>query len=208
MRPPHSAGILLFRTRDAALQVLLIRPGGPFWRKQDAGAWMIPKGTHRTGRGSREAALREFEEETGTRLSSVPFAAADDPAGGGKVVAAFALEGDLEPGDGAEQRVRNVEWPPRERSAPALPRSRRGALDEHGRGAGDDALPSQLPSARRAGAEDQLRLTIRLSGAREREQHPPQWPARASVSQALCSACAAAQAQIAIPMRAAEPVHA
>src|SRR5881392_4070805 len=76
MPPPPSAGILLFRQRDDETQVLLIKPGGPFWRNRDAGAWMIPKGRVERGEQPAEAALREFEEETGTRLTSVPFALA------------------------------------------------------------------------------------------------------------------------------------
>jgi len=43
MPQPLSAGVLLFRQRSAEIEVLLIRPGGPYWRKKDAGAWMIPK---------------------------------------------------------------------------------------------------------------------------------------------------------------------
>ena len=73
MPPPLSAGVLLFRQRDGATEVLLIKPGGPFWRKKDAGAWMIPKGAVEAGEAPAEAALREFEEETGTKLNSVPF---------------------------------------------------------------------------------------------------------------------------------------
>src|SRR3954454_18527363 len=76
MPPPHSAGILLFRQRDGATEVLLIKPGGPFWRNKDAGAWMIPKGMVEPGETAAEAALREFEEETGTRITATPFALA------------------------------------------------------------------------------------------------------------------------------------
>jgi predicted NUDIX family NTP pyrophosphohydrolase len=72
MPPPLSAGVLLFRQRTDELQVLLIRPGGPYWRNKDVGAWMIPKGMVEPGEVPAEAALREFEEETGTRLTSIP----------------------------------------------------------------------------------------------------------------------------------------
>ena len=71
MPAPLSAGILLFRTRRE-LEVLLIKPGGPFWRNRDAGAWMIPKGAVEAGETPAAAALREFEEETGTKLTAVP----------------------------------------------------------------------------------------------------------------------------------------
>jgi len=99
MPPPLSAGILLFRQREDRLEVLLVKPGGPFWRNKDAGAWMIPKGLVEHGETPVEAALREFEEETGTRLTTVPFPLATVRQAGGKLVEAFALEGDLDAGD-------------------------------------------------------------------------------------------------------------
>ncbi len=112
MPPPHSAGILLFRQRNGETEVLLIKPGGPFWRNKHAGAWMIPKGMVEPGEAPDEAALREFEEETGTRLTAVPFALASVRQAGGKIVEAFAVEGDLDPA-----RLRSIdfamEWPPR-----------------------------------------------------------------------------------------------
>ena len=112
MPPPHSAGILLFRQRDGTVEVLLIKPGGPFWRNKDAGAWMIPKGMVEPGEAPAEAALREFEEETGTRLTAVPFPLATVRQAGGKVVEAFAIEGDLD-----ASAIRSIdfemEWPPR-----------------------------------------------------------------------------------------------
>lgn len=112
MPPPHSAGVLLFRQRDGTTEVLLIKPGGPFWRSKDAGAWMIPKGGVETGEKPAEAALREFEEETGTRLTSVPFALAKIRQSGGKIVEAFAVEGDLDPASISSTEF-EMEWPPR-----------------------------------------------------------------------------------------------
>ena len=112
MPPPRSAGILLFRQRAGGLQVLLVKPGGPFWRNRDAGAWMIPKGMIERGEAPAEAALREFEEETGTRLTAVPFPLATVRQAGGKMVEAFALEGDLDPA-GITSIEFEVEWPPR-----------------------------------------------------------------------------------------------
>lgn len=112
MPPPLSAGILLFRERGGVTQVLLIKPGGPFWRNKDVGAWMIPKGAIEPGESATVAALREFEEETGTRLAEVPFPLAKIRQAGGKWVEAFALEGDLD----ATRVTSNefeVEWPPR-----------------------------------------------------------------------------------------------
>src|SRR5258705_584073 len=112
MPPAVSAGVLLFRDRDGATEVLLIRPGGPYWTNRDTGAWMIPKGGVEPGEVPAEAALREFEEETGTRLTSVPFPLATVKQAGGKIVEAFAVEGDLNPA-----AIRSIdfpmEWPPR-----------------------------------------------------------------------------------------------
>lgn len=110
--PPPSAGILLYRQRDGGIEVLLIRPGGPYWRNRDQGAWMIPKGMIEPGEAPAEAALREFEEETGTRLTAVPFPLATVRQAGGKMVQAFALEGDLDP-DAITSIEFELEWPPR-----------------------------------------------------------------------------------------------
>jgi predicted NUDIX family NTP pyrophosphohydrolase len=110
--PPLSAGILLFRERQRGLEVLLIKPGGPFWRNKDQGAWMIPKGAVEAGEAPAEAALREFEEETGTRLGSVPFPLARIRQARGKIVEAFAVEGDLD-ASAVESNEFELEWPPR-----------------------------------------------------------------------------------------------
>jgi predicted NUDIX family NTP pyrophosphohydrolase len=143
MPPPHSAGILLFRQRDGETQVLLIKPGGPFWRNKDAGAWMIPKGMVEPGEVPAEAALREFEEETGTALTAVPFPLATVKQAGGKIVEAFAVEGDLDPA-----RIRSIdfamEWPPRSgriEHYPEAAEARWLSVDE----ARAMMLPSQLP---------------------------------------------------------------
>ena len=143
MRPPHSAGILLFRQRGAATEVLLIKPGGPFWRNKDAGAWMIPKGMVEKGEASTEAALREFEEETGTKLDAIPFPLATVRQSGGKIVEAFAVEGDLDPA--AIRSIEfEVEWPPRSGKRQRFPEvieARWMGFDE----ARAMMLPSQLP---------------------------------------------------------------
>jgi predicted NUDIX family NTP pyrophosphohydrolase len=143
MPPPHSAGVLLFRHRDGEVEVLLIKPGGPFWRHKDAGAWMIPKGNVESGEAPAEAALREFEEETGTKLSSVPFPLASVRQAGGKIVEAFALEGDLD-ADAIRSIDFELEWPPRSgrrRRYPEAEEARWMTIDEARR----LMLPSQLP---------------------------------------------------------------
>ena len=143
MPPQLSAGILLFRERGGETEVLLIKPGGPFWRNKDSGAWMIPKGAVEAGEVPAEAALREFEEETGTRLTNVPFPLMKVRQAGGKWVEAFALEGDLDP----ERVVSNdfeVEWPPRSgrfEFFPEVELARWLSFAE----AREKMLPSQLP---------------------------------------------------------------
>lgn len=112
MPPPPSAGVLLFRLGGEEAEVLLVKPGGPYWRGKDAGAWMIPKGMVEPGEAPAEAALREFEEETGTRLDAVPFPLATVRQAGGKQVHAFAVEGDLDP-EAIESNLFELEWPPR-----------------------------------------------------------------------------------------------
>jgi predicted NUDIX family NTP pyrophosphohydrolase len=112
MPPPRSAGVLLFRQRGGGTEVLLIKPGGPFWRNKQAGAWMIPKGVIEPGEVAAEAALREFEEETGTKLESGPFPLATIRQSGGKIVDGFAVEGDLDPTTVRSNEV-EIEWPPR-----------------------------------------------------------------------------------------------
>ena len=143
MLPPLSAGVLLFRQREGITEVLLIKPGGPFWRNKNVGAWMIPKGKVEPGEVPAEAALREFEEETGTRLTAVPFPLIKVRQAGGKWVEAFALEGDLD----ADKVVSNqfqVEWPPRSgrfENFPECEQARWMAIAEARR----MMLPSQLP---------------------------------------------------------------
>ena len=143
MPPPLSAGVLLFRQRDRETEVLLIKPGGPFWRNKDAGAWMIPKGAVEAGEAAVEAALREFEEETGTRLSSVPFPLAKIRQSGGKYVEAFAVEGDLDVA-AIKSNDFEMEWPLRSGRLQRFPEAveaRWMTLAE----ARTMMLPSQLP---------------------------------------------------------------
>lgn len=143
MPPPLSAGILLFRQRADETEVLLIKPGGPFWRNKDAGAWMIPKGMVEPGEAPAEAALREFAEETGTQLTAIPFRLATVRQAGGKLVEAFAVEGDLDPGEIRSNQF-ELEWPPRSGKLerfPEVAEARWMSLAE----ARLLMLPSQLP---------------------------------------------------------------
>ena len=143
MPPPRSAGVLLFRQRDSAVEVLLIKPGGPFWKNKDAGAWMIPKGVIEPGETPVEAALREFEEEVGTKLTAIPSPLATVKQAGGKIVDAFAVESDLDPATVRSSEFQ-LEWPPRSgrmQSFPECEQVRWMSLTE----ARELMLPSQLP---------------------------------------------------------------
>jgi predicted NUDIX family NTP pyrophosphohydrolase len=129
----RSAGILLHRDGIGGTEVLLVHPGGPFWARKDLGAWSIPKGEVDEGEDPRACALREFAEETGTRL---PETALDDLGSvklkSGKLVLAFAVAGDL---DAATVRSNTfeLEWPPRSgrrRQFPEIDRAEWFGLDD------------------------------------------------------------------------------
>jgi predicted NUDIX family NTP pyrophosphohydrolase len=109
----RSAGLLLYRIGDGGPELLLVHPGGPFWAGKDAGVWSLPKGEYEDGDDPRAAAVREFEEETGTappageliELGSVTQK-------NGKRVIAWAAEGDLDAG-AIRSNTFTMEWPPR-----------------------------------------------------------------------------------------------
>lgn len=107
----RSAGILLYRRADGQIQVLLVHPGGPYWRRKDAGSWQIPKGEIVEGEEPATAARRETEEELGVRLRGEPVPLLSIRQAGGKVVDAFALEQDIDPAD-IDSNVFELEWPP------------------------------------------------------------------------------------------------
>jgi predicted NUDIX family NTP pyrophosphohydrolase len=110
--PLRSAGILMYRIRDGAIEVLLAHPGGPFWRRRDDGAWTIPKGEIGAGETPEAAARREFREEIGVEPIGElrPLGAIRQRAG--KYVEAFALEGDFDVALLASNTF-EIEWPPR-----------------------------------------------------------------------------------------------
>ncbi len=107
-----SAGILLYRRRAGGPEVLLIHPGGPYWRSKDVGAWMIPKGGVMPGEAPADAALREFEEELGMKLRGNLIPLCRVRQAGGKWVEAFAIEGDFDPANIVSMHFK-MEWPPR-----------------------------------------------------------------------------------------------
>lgn len=106
-----SAGLLLYRRRGGRLEVLQAHPGGPFWANKDAGAWTVPKGLVEVGEDLLAAARREFAEETGLRPDGpfLPLGSVRQKAG--KVVHAWACEGDADPA-ALTSNVMSAEWPP------------------------------------------------------------------------------------------------
>jgi len=95
--PKSSAGLLLYRHRNGALEVFLVHPGGPFWAKKDAGAWSIPKGEIAPDEEPLAAARRELTEETGCVASGDFYALTPVKQPSGKIVHAWAVEGDFDP---------------------------------------------------------------------------------------------------------------
>ncbi|HEX8527824.1 NUDIX domain-containing protein [Allosphingosinicella sp.] len=141
--PQESAGILMFRRHSGTIEVLLVHFGGPYWLNKDAGAWAIPKGLIEPGEAPEAAALREFQEELGTRPRGKPRPLARIRQKGGKWVEAFVLEGDF---DVATVRSNHftLEWPPgsgRMCSYPEVDEARWFTLIE----AFEMILPSQRP---------------------------------------------------------------
>jgi len=109
--PKHSAGLLLYRRRRGAVEVLLVHPGGPFWARKDDGAWSIPKGEYPPEEDALSAAYREFKEETSCETvgAVMPLGALKQPSG--KIIFAWALAGDCDAA-GIRSNTFTLEWPP------------------------------------------------------------------------------------------------
>ena len=110
--PEKSAGLLLFRRRDMAVEIFLVHPGGPFWANKDDGAWSIPKGLYEDGEDPLLAAQREFAEEVGTRVTGEFVALGEFRLPSGKRLSVWAVEGDVDPA-GITSNLFETEWPPR-----------------------------------------------------------------------------------------------
>jgi predicted NUDIX family NTP pyrophosphohydrolase len=150
----------MYRHRGARLEVLLVHPGGPYWRRKDEGAWSIPKGEMEAGEDSVSTARREFAEETGIGVT-LPL----EPLGevrqrGGKRVVAFALEGDVDVAT-IKSNSFEIEWPPKSGTRQMFPEIDRAGWFElpvaHGK-----ILQSQRPFL------DRLAELVGPSGARIR----------------------------------------
>jgi predicted NUDIX family NTP pyrophosphohydrolase len=112
MARKKTAGLLLYRIRDSAVEVFLVHPGGPFWAKKDEGAWSIPKGEFADDEQPLSAAKREFQEETGFSMEGNFMALAPLKQRSGKLVYAWTLEGDCDAG-AIQSNLFSMEWPPR-----------------------------------------------------------------------------------------------
>ena len=126
MPKKFSAGILLYRQSHGELEVFLVHPGGPFWAKKDAGAWSIPKGEYAEGEDPAAAARREFHEETGCELTGVLQSLTSLKQPSGKVISAWAVEGDIDPAM-LKSNTFPLEWPPRSGKFQQFPEIDRGA---------------------------------------------------------------------------------
>jgi predicted NUDIX family NTP pyrophosphohydrolase len=128
MASKRSAGILLYRRRGAQVEVLLVHPGGPFWSKKDDGAWFIPKGELEEGEEPLAAARREFREELGSEPpNGEPLALGTVKSKSGKLIYAWALEGDLDLA-AFKSSTFSLEWPPRSGQIREFPEVDRAAF--------------------------------------------------------------------------------
>ena len=116
----------MYRRRDRGVEVFLVHPGGPFWAKKDSGAWSIPKGEYPDREDPLEAAKREFQEETGFTPEGRFIELSEVRQAGGKVVMAWAVEGDCDPAQ-LKSNTFPIEWPPRSGRRIEAPEVDRGA---------------------------------------------------------------------------------
>lgn len=162
MMAAQSAGILMYQRRKDALLVLLVHPGGPFWRGKDAGAWSIPKGEYGPNEDPEAAARREFREELGVLPEGRLQPLGETRQSSGKRVTAFALRGDLDVGAIRSNNF-EIEWPPHSGCMRTFPEV-------------DRASWFPLPLAREKILPAQLPFLDRLEGAAcpaERASRPP-----------------------------------
>jgi predicted NUDIX family NTP pyrophosphohydrolase len=135
--------VLLFRRTAGSVEVLLVHPGGPFWRGKDVGAWQIPKGEIEAGEEPEAAARREAREELGVAIDMPLTPLGEVRQAGGKRVEAFAGEGALD-ADAVVSNTVEIDWPPRSGrriTVPEIDTARWLSLADAAR----LMLPSQLP---------------------------------------------------------------
>jgi predicted NUDIX family NTP pyrophosphohydrolase len=141
--PKRSAGLLLHRPMGGHTEVLLVHPGGPFWKNKDVGAWQIPKGLVEPGEDDAAAARREVAEELGIEVAGPLAPLGEIRQAGGKIVVAFAVERDIDPAS-VISNVVEIDWPPRSGRklvVPEIDEARWFGLED----ARHRMLPSQVP---------------------------------------------------------------
>ncbi len=116
---------MVYRRRGDGVEVFLVHPGGPFWAKKDVGSWSIPKGEFEEGEESLDVARREFLEETGFEVDGDFLEIGQVKQAGGKVVMAWAVEGDFDSAS-LKSNAFEMEWPPRSRRMQKFPEVDRG----------------------------------------------------------------------------------
>jgi predicted NUDIX family NTP pyrophosphohydrolase len=141
-RSPVSAGLLVWRPGAGGPEFLLAHPGGPFWARRDAGAWMIPKGEIDAGEDPLAAARREFEEETGVAVEGRFEALTPIVQKAGKRVLCWLVEADVDLSD-LRSNTFQLEWPARSGRMIAVPE-----IDAAAYWPADEAFAKVLPSQR------------------------------------------------------------
>ena len=116
----------MYRRKLHNVEVFLVHPGGPFFTKKDLGAWTIPKGEYLEDEEPLNAAVREFQEETGFATPQTFFDLGSIKQAGGKIVIAWAFEGDCDPSK-LVSNLCEIEWPPRSGRMIQVPEVDRGA---------------------------------------------------------------------------------
>ena len=133
----------MYRRCGGKLEVFLVHPGGPFWAKKDLGSWTIPKGEYLEGEVPLQAAQREFQEETGFTAEGRFIALGDLKQLSGKILTAWAFEGDCDPSQ-LKSNTFPLEWPPRSGRQMEFPEIDRGAWFSI-EAAREKLLPGQRP---------------------------------------------------------------
>jgi predicted NUDIX family NTP pyrophosphohydrolase len=147
----RSAGLLLYRRNESKLEVLLVHPGGPYWKRKDLSAWSIPKGECQEGENPLAAAQREFAEEVGVTAQGPFTALGEVRQPGGKVVAAWAVSGECDVSK-VRSNTFKMEWPPGSARTQEFPEI-------------DRAEWFSMPSARQKILKGQLGFLDRLEAA-------------------------------------------
>jgi len=124
--PERSAGILMYRRTGGAVEVLLVHPGGPFWKKKDDGAWTIPKGLYHADEEALAAARREFEEETGAAPAGEFIPLGEFRQSSAKTVSVWAAEGEVDV-TRLKSNAFALEWPPKSGKMSEFPEIDRAA---------------------------------------------------------------------------------